>query len=340
MGAFARVRFFRLAEKGVRCDENGCFVGDVALLQCSSGAIWSARPAEALDEELSALYGWPIEAAAKRGGLAGVAGALQRGEIALAKIGALLLRFPDPPALAKGALAHGSWELAEWLFESGLLKAVWDENEHPRLGGPPNRGLFVDKPKDSKPPKPSAAGWPSEVINIALRSGILEGVLRVAELNPETRTAAMLLHFTIEAMEWLRDEFPDEDLDSSKVRTEDQIYANLQPPKTLDELQTQPQDHLLGYELHHIVEQNPANVAKDDQEVVEWLQKFGQDTLDDPSNLVYVPRLKHEQITAYFNSHYLDRKAYPRARVVISAMDFNDQREAGLEALRYFEVLK
>jgi hypothetical protein len=64
----------------------------------------------------------------------------------------------------------------------------------------------------------------------------------------------------------------------------------------------QPPDHLLGYEVHHIVEQNPANVAKDGPAEADWLRKFGQE--------------------------------------VVSAMDFNDQREAGLAALRYFGVLK
>lgn len=333
MGAIARVRFFRLADEGVHCDENGCFVGGVALLRrLAAGANWTVRPFGELDDELSALYGWPVDAAVKQGGLAVVAGALQRGEMALAKIAALLLRFPDPPELAKG---RGALDLAERLFESGLLK--WDEAQHPRVGEGPNPGWFAEKPKDPKPPAP---GWPSRVINIVIRSGILEWVLLAAEMNPEVRTAATILDLTIEAMKWLRDEFPEEDLDSAAVRTEDQIYANLQPPKTLDELEMQPPDHLLGYELHHIVEQNPANVAKSGRSEADWLEKFGQDALDDPSNLAYVPRLKHEQITAYYNSHYLDRRAYPRTREVVSSMDFNDQREAGLAALRYFGVLK
>jgi hypothetical protein len=335
MGAIARLHFFRLAEDGVRCDESGCFVGGVALLRRSpASANWTARSLDELDEDLSALYGLPIDSAAKRGGLAVVAGALQRSEMALAKIAALLLRFPDPPALGKD---RGTSDLAERLLESGLLKGVWDEAQHPRTGAAPNRGWFALKPKRPEPP---SRGWPSRLINIVIRSGILEWVLLAAELNPEVRTAATILDLTIEAMKWLRTEFPEENLDSAAVRTQDQIYANLQPPKTLDELETQPPDHLLGYELHHIVEQNPANVAKGGPAELDWLRKFGQDALDHPSNLAYVPRLKHELITAYYNSHYLDRRVYPRTREVVSAMDFNDQREAGLAALRYFGVLK
>src|ERR1700683_1098600 len=38
--------------------------------------------------------------------------------------------------------------------------------------------------------------------------------------------------------------------------------AAFQPPKTLDELQQVPAENILGYEQHHIVNQNPANLAK------------------------------------------------------------------------------
>ena len=144
---------------------------------------------------------------------------------------------------------------------------------------------------------------------------------------------------TLEAIVWLQREFPNEDIDAGQARAADQIYTNLQPPKTLSELQAQPQDHLLGYEQHHIVEENPANVAKDDC-VAERARKFGYDALEDASNIVYVPRLKHEQITAAYNSCYLDNPAYPRMRVVVSAMDFNGQREAGLQALCDVGVLQ
>ena len=42
----------------------------------------------------------------------------------------------------------------------------------------------------------------------------------------------------------------------------DRLRASLDPPKTLDELQTPPTQNVLGYEVHHIVEQNPDNIAK------------------------------------------------------------------------------
>ena len=344
MGSTPNERVFRLADDGIQCCESGLFVGATPLLQRSpqpdGGSAWTVRPIDEIDRELSEAYGLPVGVAAKRHGVEVVAAALSRRDLALAQIATLLLRFPDPPSLAKGAPTPGSFELAERLFDSGLLKGAWDASLHPRTGEPPNRGWFAIKP-DAPGSGASTPGsdWPSKVINFVIRSGALECALRIAETDPRTRTAAMIVELTFEAIVWLRNEFPDEDIDAGQVRAADQIYANLQPPKTLPELQTPPQDHLLGYELHHIVEENPANVAKDDRAAVR-ARKFGYDALDDPSNVVYVPRLKHEQVTAAYNSAYLDNPAYPRMRVVVSAMDFNDQREAGLQALREVGVLE
>ena len=105
-------------------------------------------------------------------------------------------------------------------------------------------------------------------------------------------------------------------------------------------------DQVLGavgpaeHERHHVVEHNDANVAKDDAGAVETVEKFGSDAPEDPSNIVWVPRLQHEQITAEYNSNYLDNPNYPITRDVIDAMDFYDQREVGLDALRRAGVLR
>jgi hypothetical protein len=50
--------------------------------------------------------------------------------------------------------------------------------------------------------------------------------------------------------------------------------------------------------------------------------------------------LKHEQITAAYNRRYLSIPGSPLTREVVSSMDFNAQREAGLAALREVGVLK
>ena len=126
LGAFASMRFFRLSDGGVQCGENGFFVGSTPMLlrlpRAGGGEFWAVRPSDDLDGDLGAVYGLPIDVASKRDGLAGVARALERGEMALAKIAAVLLGFPDPPSLAKDAPARGSPELAAQLLWSGLLK--------------------------------------------------------------------------------------------------------------------------------------------------------------------------------------------------------------------------
>ncbi len=130
MCAIPHLHFFRLNDGGVQCGEEGLFVGSTPILRRSprpgGGDSWTVPPSDELDRDLSACYGLPIDVAAKRDGLAGVARALERGDMALAKIAALLLRFPDPPSLAKDAPERGSLELAARLFESGLLKGDWD----------------------------------------------------------------------------------------------------------------------------------------------------------------------------------------------------------------------
>jgi hypothetical protein len=207
------------------------------------------------------------------------------------------------------------------------------------MGTLPNPGWFAPVPTAPKPVK-TRADWPSRTVNVAIRTAVLELAVQMAELEPHVRTAAFAFAVTMEMIAWLRDEFPEEDFDPSRQRIADQVYASLQPPETLEELQTQPQDHFLGYEQHHIVEQNAANVAKDGEVVNVLLLKFGYEALDDPSNLVWIPRLLHARITDEYSSKYLDNPIYPLTREVVSAMDFDAQREAGLDALRRAGALK
>jgi hypothetical protein len=106
-----------------------------------------------------------------------------------------------------------------------------------------------------------------------------------------------------------------------------QLYASYDPPKTLEELRQRPQEFAAGYERHHIVEQNDANRAK-----------FGDAMIDSPDNIVWVPRLKHEKITAYYNGR--PRRDEPTFRETTSALDFEGQKQVGLAMLRQYGVLK
>lgn len=77
----------------------------------------------AINAELSAAYGLPIDVTAKLGGPAAVARALDRGKVALAQIAALQLHFPDVPPLGKAGRSEvETAALAALLHWGGALE--------------------------------------------------------------------------------------------------------------------------------------------------------------------------------------------------------------------------
>jgi hypothetical protein len=175
MLAMPGLRTFSLAAKpgseGVSCDAQGVFVGGVPLLQAPTAgdSLWRVRPVAELNNELTARYRIPIDIASKAGGLALIAAALNRGDLAMAAIAAVQMQLPDPPSLAKGPENPGDIaRRAQELVRSGLLK-FWDPTKHPRAGVPPNPGWFAPTVGDSEPVSPTAVppdpGWVTPVNN-------------------------------------------------------------------------------------------------------------------------------------------------------------------------------
>jgi hypothetical protein len=118
---------------GVSCGEDGVFVGGVPLLERISSfnpngrCRWQLRPISALNLDLSARYGLPIEFDQKIDALRAVGQALDRGDLVHAQIGTLHLEIPDPPALAKFAQTFDDvFDFARQLRRSRMLKADWD----------------------------------------------------------------------------------------------------------------------------------------------------------------------------------------------------------------------
>jgi len=164
MGGLSFARTFRLHSGAIECDADGLRVGGVALLARDAKGSWTRRDGSELNRELSKLYGLPLDCERKGRALDAVAAALTNGELARAQIGALLLRFPDPPASASGhADGLEKRRLVDGLVVGGLLKADadWDD-KHPRAGAPPNPGWFAstqgapgaDAPKPDANPAP------------------------------------------------------------------------------------------------------------------------------------------------------------------------------------------
>lgn len=232
-----------------------------------------------LNDELTARYRLPIDVTAKAGALALIAKALNRDDLALAAIATVQMQFPDPPSLTRGAeSADDTMRRALELHRNHLLKADWDPAKHPRIGAPPNRAWFAPVPKETKPPQasPGRKGWPLPEVNAKVRE-FVRWALTFVERNE-----GRILLLGVELNPWIDAfllAFSPVELNQGEDRLTAQIKAALQPPKSLEELRQEPAENILGYEQHHIVNQNPANLAKN------VVVKFGRELIDDPSNL-------------------------------------------------------
>jgi hypothetical protein len=418
---FPPVRFFRLSPGGVECDKDGLRVGDVALLGFEAKGGWTLRDDIELANDLSRIYGFPVDVGSKRGGLAVVAAALQSGNVAKAQVAALLLRLPEPTA---GPTRLAREVLARDLVASGLLKAEdgWDEKS-PRAGSPRNPARVVPKPKGDKTPaeigqapagqaalssraasealalmkaseietpadkaspddpkhpgwpagapnsqggrfrpktpddypsgspkeKPNdpnadasskvGLGWPPKAIGKEIRNWIAEAAARLTWRGTEALIDTIPY---LDAFAVFLETMAPQPTNMYEVRLEQQLRANFGPPKTLEQLQTPPDGDPLGYERHHIVEQNDANVAKGDSQcdATSVVNKFGRDAIDADSNIVWIPRFKHEEITTEYNSKPKNGQSFSRLRDYVNTLDFDSQRQIGLEELRQYGVLK
>jgi hypothetical protein len=161
---------FRLSSRGsggVFCDKNGAFVGAVPLLvraRKDGRDEWRPRDCDELSKEMSAQFGLPVDLASKRGGLDVIARALSEGDLVRAQVATLLLGIPDPPSLSKGAPSRQEMiRLASDLRRSGLLKADWDPDQHPRWpAGAPDAQGGQFAPKD----EPAAGPFAGEAAHV------------------------------------------------------------------------------------------------------------------------------------------------------------------------------
>jgi len=337
MLALPRLPMFSLAAEQmsgrVSCNAQGIFVGDVPLLErFDQAGHWSVRPISILDDELTRCYRLPVDIARKKAALALVTAALNRGDLAMAAIATAQMQFPNPPPCSKAFETYDEiTRRAAELWRSGLLKADWDPAKHPRTGTKPNPGWFALKPKPTSVPsvKPRT-GWPQRDVNELARD-FVRGAAEFIERNE-----GRILLFGLELSPWidaLVATFTPEELNQGEDRLTAQLQSAFDPPKTLEELQQDQTEDGLGYEQHHIVEQNPSNLTKD------ILEKFGQELLDDPNNLACVPRFAHEDISALYSSKPFG-PGTPTLREILSTLDYEQQRELGLLIMQLCGVLE
>jgi hypothetical protein len=127
--------------------------------------------------------------------------------------------------------------------------------------------------------------------------------------------AASIFTGNMNNIEWLKDR-------------QDIIAAYHDEPKTLEELQRAVQEPKPGYDIHHIAEQTAA-------------ERFGftRSEVNDPENLVRVPRLRHYEITGWYGTAN-DRFDRLSPREYLQDKDWAERYRVGLEALKQFKVLK
>jgi hypothetical protein len=333
----------------ISCGTHGAFVGNIALLKRMRGDdgrhTWIARSVAELNAELTSCYRLPVDVSIKSGALALIANALNRGDVAMAAIAAVQMQFPDPPTTGDVSV-EALMQLALELQRSYLLKGAWDPTKHPRRGSPPNRGWFApvegestSSQVDSGRPRPniSPKGWPSNYHRSQALEYLKDIAGEVVRIGGKYLISRTPLGLAIIAFVKGLGETELNRGESAGIigeqRLIDQMVTSFNPPKTLEELQQRPTENVLGYEQHHIVEQNDYNLEKAP------IVKFGPARIKGLDNVVWVPRLNHEKITADYNSN-IDGPGSPTFRESIRKLDFEQQREIGLEKLRKFGVLK
>jgi hypothetical protein len=165
-------------DHGISCDANGAFIGKISLLRRSvidGRDAWEARERADLSKEIGRSFGLPIDMSSKMGGVKAIANALNEGDVARAQIATVLLGIPDLPVLSKAVDDPGQLiKCVRDLQNSGLLKADWDSNEHPRwpAGAPDSQGgqfapkdddTGVGQTTDTTAPPRSSHGIPFEI---------------------------------------------------------------------------------------------------------------------------------------------------------------------------------
>ena len=106
------------------------------------------------------------------------------------------------------------------------------------------------------------------------------------------------------------------------------MQAARDEPKIYEELQAGVGQSRRGYDTHHVVEQT-------------WAEYFGftRSQIDDPSNLVSIPRLKHYQITGWYGAGNADFGGLS-PREYLADKSWEERMKIGRGAMVRFGVLK
>lgn len=106
------------------------------------------------------------------------------------------------------------------------------------------------------------------------------------------------------------------------------IQADMDPPRTLQELQDAVASPARGYDIHHIVEQTSAEQ-----------DGFPRSQIDAPENLVRVPTMRHWEINAWYQRPNDDFGGVS-PREYLQGRSWDERMAIGLYALERSGVLR
>ncbi|HTH97546.1 MAG TPA: hypothetical protein VL574_09030 [Stellaceae bacterium] len=321
---------------GVSCGPDGPCLGPLRLLD-KAGTMLRPRPLHILDRLFSETFDQPVDCSELLLRLAGIADALNRGELARAMVGTQLLRLP---VLSKEQAERAA------VAEAALSKASPDDPIRPgwRAGTPGGKGGKF-RPKTPEEIGDYKANLKRQIIRRAIRKGVAEILSwkRLARLGAEAVgdaipgvdvvSAAMtgedLAQMASEFEELVTEtrvalDFADKapySLDKLQVDSEAQGFSNMKA-FAKDEAAKRYNSAGTGNEYHHIVEQGGDGA------------RHPPEMLHSTKNIVRLPKLVHEEVSAEAGRPQTEADASTTIRESLKGKSWDEKYESGLEILR------
>lgn len=229
--------------------------------------------------------------------------AARRFEIALERH-ALALKYgysPAQPRVPKGNEDGGPWTATD--ADGNPLNKRPSENGRIRLaGGWPSND--PPEPLDDEPKnldkEPEASAERTSILKYIARRAVETGV-----------SVSVIVGTTT----WL-------------LLRETEIVSYNDAPASLEDLRKAASTPAPGYDIHHVVERTSAEE-----------HGFAREAINHPTNLVRVPRLKHQEINAWYQTRNADYGGLS-PREYLSGRSWGVREAVGLRALKLHGVLK
>jgi len=219
---------------------------------------------------------------------------------AAARAGAQVGYNPSQPRVPKGEDGAGEWTETD---ANGTPISKRPKGDRVRLAG--------DWPSNN-PPEPlddEPKNFTKEPATSAERTSVMKYIARRAV---ETGVSVAVI---VGTARWL-------------LLREAEIVSYNDPPASLDDLRKAVSTPAPGYDIHHIVERTSAEE-----------QGFARAVINDPINLVRIPRLKHQEINAWYQTKNAEYGGLS-PREYLSGRSWSVREAVGMRALRIHGVLK